>query len=214
MKKGYSAIPFNEFQSVISKIRHVFISIPCGKGLLTPCNMVIRGDPKVIHLHKHKLLLEAISNCRTLLRESTLAPTKCIELVAGWLDFVGVKDASGYGVGSVMFGELEKCAPTVSRFEWPEDRKANLVSEHNPTGGITNSDLEMAGLLMLWLVMEDVYDFKSGAHAALFSDNQPTVSWVDRLVSKSSNVGGQGQCPGSRGQCPAYERYGCAHRTQ
>ena len=56
---------------------------------------------------------------------------------------------------------------------------------------LTNSDLEMAGLLMLWLVMEDVCDFNSGAHAALFSDNQPTVSWVDRLVSKGSKVAGQ-----------------------
>ena len=32
--KGYSCIPFVEFQSIISKLRHAFISIPNGKGLL------------------------------------------------------------------------------------------------------------------------------------------------------------------------------------
>ena len=68
------------------------------------------------------------------------------------------------------------CTPTVFRFEWPEDIKRDIVTEHNPDGHITNSDLGMAGLLLLWLIMEDVCDVKSGTHAALFSDNQPTVS--------------------------------------
>jgi len=49
----------------------------------------------------------------------------------------------------------------------------------------------MAGLLMLWLVIEDLFRIESGAHVALFSDNQPTVSWVQRLASKSSVVAGQ-----------------------
>jgi hypothetical protein len=39
--------------------------------------------------------------------------------------------------------------------------------------------------------MEGVCKFAPGAHVALFSDNQPTVSWVDRLASKSSVVAGQ-----------------------
>ena len=190
-RKGYSSIPFVEFQSIISKLRHAFISIPNGKGLLSPCNTIMRGNPSFVHLHKHPLLLQAIDNCRTLVRESTVAPTKCIELVAGWPDFVGVKDASGHGVGGVIFGENEACVPTVFRFEWPNDIKADLNTEKNPTGSITNSDLECAGLLMLFLIMEDVCEFKSGSHAALFSDNQPTFSWVDRLASKSSEVAGQ-----------------------
>ena len=186
--RGVASIPFVKFQSVISKLRHGFILIPAGKGLLSPCNDMMKGMPKFVHLHKHKLLLQAIQDCRTLLHESTLAPTKCLELVSGWPDFVGVKDASGHGVGGVIFGENDEYVPTVFRFEWPDDIKADLNSEHNPTGGITNSDLKMAGLLLLWLVMEDVCDLKSGSHAALFSDNQPTVSWVVRMASKSSTL--------------------------
>ena len=90
-----------------------------------------------------------------------------------------------------MVGEKRACTPTVSRYEWPQDIKDDLVSKRNSTGRITNSYLEMAGLLMLWLVMETVCDVKSGTHAALFSDNQPTVSWVRRMASKSSDVAGQ-----------------------
>ena len=35
-------IPFVQFQSVIPKLRHAFISIPAGKGLFLPCNSILR----------------------------------------------------------------------------------------------------------------------------------------------------------------------------
>ena len=49
----------------------------------------------------------------------------------------------------------------------------------------------MARILLLWLVMEEVCEVKYGDHVDLFRDNQPTVSWVDQLASKSSVVAGQ-----------------------
>jgi len=41
-------IKFDEFQSTIAKLRHAFISIPSGKGLLSPCNAVLRKQPKYV----------------------------------------------------------------------------------------------------------------------------------------------------------------------
>jgi len=102
-----------------------------------------------------------------------------------------VKDASIHGVGGCIVGEVLGCVPTVFRVEWPQDIKDDMVSERNPEGRITNSDLEMAGLLILFLVIEAVCTLKSGHHLALFSDNQPTVHWVRRMASKSSQVAGQ-----------------------
>jgi len=190
-RSSTKGIPFEEFRKVISKLRHAFISIPAGKGLLSPCNTILRIQPKYVLLNKSEALKQAITDCRTLLRVSTKAPTKCKELVAGWPDFVGVKDASGYGVGGFIVGENKACIPTVFRFEWPQDIRDEIISESNPNGKLTNSDLECAGLLMLWLVMEDVCNIQSGDHVALFSDNSPTVSWVQRLAAKSSKVAQQ-----------------------
>ena len=190
-RKGKGGIPFDVFRSTIAQLRHAFISIPSGKGLLSPCNTIMRKNPRVVYLKDNQLLYQAISDCRTLLRESTVAPTKCAELVAAWPDFVGVKDASGHGIGGVIVGENKACVPTVFRYEWPQDIKDELVSDSNPTGKLTNSDLECAGLLMLWLVMEDVCSISSGDHVALFSDNAPTVAWARRLAAKSSVVAGQ-----------------------
>jgi hypothetical protein len=108
--------------------------------------------------------------CRTLLRESSDSPTHCRELVGGWPDYIDVCDALSHGVGGVIFGENEPCVPTVFRREWPQEIK-DLYHE----GAITNSDLEMAGLLLLWLVMESVCGTLQEKRVALFSDNSPMV---------------------------------------
>ena len=99
-------------------------------------------------------------------------------------DFVGIKDSSIHGVGGITVGHRKACCPTVFRLEWPPDIKQLVLQTNSKRGGhLTNSDLKMAGLLFLWLVMEDVCDIKPGTHTALFSDNSPTVSWVRQLAA-------------------------------
>ena len=48
-------------------------------------------------------------------------------------------------------GEEKTCTPKVFRLAWPDD-----IKELFHKGNITKSNLEMTGLLMLWLVMEEV----------------------------------------------------------
>jgi hypothetical protein len=156
-----------------------------------PCNKVLKRRPAYIYLHHNKAILEALEGCQTLLRESTTKPTRCRELVSGWPDYIGVVDASGHGVGGVVFGELSACTLVVFRWEWPDDIKNDIKTLANPTGRLTNSDLKMAGLLMLWLVIEGVCPDLREKRITLFSDNMPTVSWVMRLASKLSLVAEQ-----------------------
>ena len=80
-------------------------------------------------------------------------------------------------------GEGKACIPTVFRLAWPED-----IKEIFHKGGITNSDLEMAGFIMLWLVMEEVCPKLWPAYIALFSDNSPTIGWAKRLAARVSLV--------------------------
>ena len=181
-------IPFNEFRSILYKIRHAFTTIPAGKGLLSPFYKILAKQPKFVFLHRNKRVLQALKECRTFLHDSISTPTKCNTLVTAWPDYVGIKDASKQGVGGIIIGENKAVPPTVFRLQWPEDIKQNVVSKANPTGTITNSDLEMAGLMLLWLVMEAVCPSLNGAHVALFSDNSPTVHWVERLASRHSDV--------------------------
>jgi hypothetical protein len=96
--------------------------------------------------------------------------------VVGWPDYVGIVDASGHGAGGVVLGEISACTPVVFRWEWPDDIKHNIISLTNPTGKLTNSDLEMAGLVILWLVIEGVCLNLHKKRVTLFSNNSPTVS--------------------------------------
>jgi hypothetical protein len=182
-RTGTGGILFKEFESVIAKIRHAFTAIPAGRGLLTPCNKMLQMKPPVVYLHRNAVLLAAVAGCRTLLRESSASPTRCRELASGWPDYIGVCDASSHGVGGVVFGETESCPPTVFRWEWSPEVKEAYHSKR-----ITNSDLEMAGLLILWLVIESVCGNLREKHVALFSDNSPTVGWVHRLATRGSLV--------------------------
>jgi hypothetical protein len=169
--------PFQEFESVTSKLRHAFTAIPAGRGLMTPFNKLQRLRPPIVYFHKNKQLLQVVKDCQDLLREATLHPTPCRELVMGETDFVGVKDALIHGVGGIVVGAKEACVPTVFRLQWPQDIKNEVLKTNSgQKGNLTNSDLECAGLLLLWLVMEDVCKPKPDAHYALFSDNSPTVS--------------------------------------
>ena len=107
-------------------------------------------------------------------------------------DFVGIKDASIHGVGGIIIGDRCECVPTVFRMEWPQDIRAEVLRTNNQErGNLANLDLELAGLLLLFLIMETVCSLGPGCHVALFSDNAPTVHWVCRMAAKGSRVAGQ-----------------------
>jgi hypothetical protein len=182
-----TGIVFNEFRTTLSKLQHAFLTVPAGRGLLSAFYQVLSKEPAHVYLHSNANLYNAVRDCRAFLRDTIGSPTRCKNLVTGWPDYVGITDASGHGLGGVIIGENKAVPPVVFRLQWPADITASIVSDDNPNGMITNSDLEMAGLLMLWLVMEEVCEVEN-AHVALFSDNSPTVHWVQRLAAKHSTI--------------------------
>jgi hypothetical protein len=200
-------IPFAEFESVTAKLRQAFTALRGGCGLLSPCNWVITKQPQVVHLHKNKPLLEAIQDIQTILRASVAQPTHCKDLVAGWPDYIGIVDASSHGIGGVIIGKLSELRPIVFCLQWPQEISDDLVSFDNPGGRITNSNLEMAGLLLLWLCLEATAPDLAHKHIALFGDNLPTVSWVDKMASKKTRIAAQlvralALCLNIRKTCP------------
>jgi hypothetical protein len=147
--------------------------------------------PVQLDLHQDGTLMEAIQDIRTILRALMTSPTQCKDLIAAWPDYIGIVDASSHGVGGVIIGELLELPPTVFHFQWPPEISADIVSSTNPKGRITNSNQEMAGLLLLWLCMEGIAPNLAHKHVALFSDNSHAVSWVTKMASKKSRVAAQ-----------------------
>jgi hypothetical protein len=159
-----------------------------GASLLSPCNHILKLKPPYVYLNWNKRALTAVEGCRTLLRESTKEPTRCRQLVTGWLDYIGFVDALRHRAGGVVIGELSPCVPTISWWKWPPDVAKDIKTANNPGGRITNLDLEMAGLVLLHLTMEEVCGPLEEKHLTLFNDNSPMIGWATKLASKHSTV--------------------------
>ena len=117
---------------------------------------------------------------RRLCAEMPTRPTYLAEIVQRLPTYIGFTDASGLGAGGVWIDPNEDGRKYVWRLPWPEDIKSDLVSFDNQQGRITNSDLELAALVL----QEATFPFicPSPAWRAPFTgiDNTPTVAWSFR----------------------------------
>ena len=182
-------IPLNTFQELAGKLQHASLGIPNGKGLFTPINQAMINEPPTIALTP--LIKQALKDWITIIRAMEARPTCVLELKPGTPHYVGYVDACGTGAGGVWIGGSRKLPQIVWRVKFPKDIKANLVSASNRSGKITNSDLEMAGVLMAWLVLEQVAPTSlQYTNIGLFCDNTPSVGWAIRLASSKSIIAG------------------------
>jgi hypothetical protein len=81
------------------------------------------------------------------------------------------------------YGQNLRMHPNGFLLGWPQDVTDNVRLFSNRMGNTTNSDLKMAGVLILWLVIEVVCQPLQKKQVSLFSDNLPTVGWIKRLAS-------------------------------
>jgi hypothetical protein len=154
-----------------------------------PIDAALRGDNRWMEIKRNPPVRDALTNFRTLIRILAQRPTNCRELVVNSPGYVGYCDASKLGAGGVWLSGTLHLSPIVWRLEWPPDIQQNIVSFTNPNGSITNSDLEMAGMLAHYLVLEHVVLLRH-VHVAAWCDNTPTVSWTNKLSSSRSRTAG------------------------
>jgi hypothetical protein len=179
-------IPLKRFQKLLGKLQHAAGILPAAKSLFTPLNVSLRDDPKWIPIPVGSDVRYAMLDFKTLIRNLAARPTHVMELEFDRDDFVGYCDASAFGAGGVWFSGLLSLTPTVWRVEWPSDITANVVSDKNPDGTITNSDLEMAGVLIQQLVLERLVDLRH-RRSIIHCDNTPSVSWVTRMSARGQS---------------------------
>ena len=85
----------------------------------------------------------------------------------------------------MWFSMISDMQPLVWRVAFPKDIMDNVISDSNPSGSITNSDLELAAEVLAVAVM--LAEAPSIKHITLGSlcDNSPTVGWIERMASRS-----------------------------
>ena len=97
-------------------------------------------------------------------------------------------DACKLGAGGVITPGIQKLQQLVWHFEWPDDIKENLVRDDNPEGSITINDLELAGMVLGWLVLEATGWDLTFKHVDLFCDNVSAVAWANKGHTSRSTI--------------------------
>jgi hypothetical protein len=181
-------VPLKRFRSLAGRLQHAARILPAARAFFTPLNNALRGLPPFIGLSRHGEVRHTLLDIATIIRDLSSRPTHVSELIQGPLDYVGYCDASAFGAGGVWFGGAKHLEPIVWRVQWPKDVTNNVVSDSNPHGTITNSDLEMAGVLLQESVLEAAIGANMrGSQTAIGCDNSPAVAWTTRMATRSTS---------------------------
>ena len=89
------------------------------------------------------------------------------------------------GSGGVWLSGSKTIAPLVWRFQWPPEIVALFDA-----GKLTINDLEMAGILLHYMLLEMLVDLLH-VHVAIWCDSTSAVSWTAKMSSLKSLVGQQ-----------------------
>mmetsp|Transcript_43339 Transcript_43339/g.44037 ORF Transcript_43339/g.44037 Transcript_43339/m.44037 type:complete len:99 (-) Transcript_43339:121-417(-) len=94
-------------------------------------------------------------------------------LVPNYLDFLQYTNACGLGCGGVLRPGLLPSPHNVWQYEWPAEIKRQFNNHE-----ITIMDLELAGLVLGYLVLEITHVDLSLKHVGMFCDNKAAVTWT------------------------------------
>jgi hypothetical protein len=169
-------VQLRRYRRIIGKLRHVALILPATRGLFSPINKALQGDPAVIGLGRDSEVRAALLDLANMVAQLGVRPTHVKELVPDDDHYVGYCDACAAGAGGVWFSGDLPLEPRVWRVAFPSDISSQVVADSNPTGTLTNSDLEMAAVLLHYMVLQQCTPMKH-KRAGTFSDNTPTVAW-------------------------------------
>lgn len=134
----------------------------------------------MVGMGKHGLVHAVFVYWCQLMLEMFVRPTHINELVAQDIDDVGSVHAPDSSVGRAWMNTSGEYSNIVWQVEWPIEINNLVVSDSNPTSIITNSHLEMAVILLQWLVLEEIHPTQHRL-VLIRSNNTLLCSWAARI---------------------------------
>ena len=160
------------WQQVLGELRSMALAIPGGRGLFSTLQAGLTYSDKFrVRINRH--VRAHLTDMEHLAHSLGKRPTRLAEIVPDDPVAIGACDASGKGMGGVWFS-LD-LPPLLWRATFPPGPPPPLVSSDNPHGDITNSDLELVGVVGQQDVVSQHWDVQE-ATISLLNDNSPAVS--------------------------------------
>ena len=180
----YKFCTLNAMQKLAGRLQHASLALPGGWGLFSEIQKSMAGSPKFISITDE--LRECFRDFKCIIKHVAKVPTHVLQLVHIQPDFLGYSDACKHGAGGVWMGVTEDIGYVVWRLQWPEDIVNNMVSWNNPNGKYTINDLELAGVVLEWLVLEAIVPNLVFKSAGMNCDNSPGTAWATKFRSATS----------------------------
>ena len=176
-----------EWHQLLGELRSMSLAIPGSRGCFSFLQHALRPGAKRITITQP--VRDQLLDFLHLAQDVVERPTHIAEVVPTPPTYVGSVDAAKAGMGGVWFppgpptpnsiqpsSEHSLSNPILWRSPFPDYIQQLLVSESNPSGTITNSDLELAGTI----AHDDVLaNSTSVAHLGTceLTDNTPSMAW-------------------------------------
>ena len=171
-----------KWHKVLGELRSMSLALPGARSLFSFMQHAL-GSNRDGRIALAKGVHDALDDFRWLHKSISSRPTRMQELVPLPPSISGFHDAAKTGAGGVLFPDAsitsrsQDYRPILWRFQWPPDIQADLVSEDNPNGRITNSDLELAGAFLQLEAASQNFDVRERTILAR-TDNLPTLFWT------------------------------------
>jgi hypothetical protein len=189
LPRSKTRIATNKWQQILGELRSMVLAVPGLRGLFSLLQETLRHDDRQrlrITMHMHDFL----DDIRWIVSDLQARPTRLRELVDTPVAAIGASDAAAAGMGGVLFlrdqptGQLH---PLLWRAPFPRAVQQAIVSSNNPTGSLTNSDLELAGTIAQHDVLVHHVDCRERTIHTL-TDNTPALAWQQKGSTTTTGV--------------------------
>jgi len=186
-------IGVTKWHSILGELRSMSLALPGARGLFSFLQKALqlqKGNRVPLTSDTH----QALRDFRWILESLSTRPTRIAELVPLLPSALGHHDASGAGAGGVWFpaqGIVPRCLPSrpplLWRHQWSPHIASRLITDRNPHGTISISDLELAGGLLHLDVVCQHYDTRERTLLSK-TDNLATLFWQRKGSTTSDKV--------------------------
>jgi hypothetical protein len=141
---GRSRVSVKKWHKVLGELRSMVLAIPGGRGLFSTLQLGLKYSDR----HRVRItpsIRSHLDDFEFFARSLASRPTHVAEIVPDLPTCIGACDASLAGMGGVWF--LPDGRNLVWRAPFPRAVRQALISADRPHGTITNTDLELAGII-------------------------------------------------------------------
>ena len=177
-------IKIKDLQKIAGILHHASMGIPGGRGLFTTIWTAManckNGWVKLTPDLKH-----TFADFKWLFQEIANKPVSVAQVTPKDLQLHGYTDACKFAAGGVWIIP----GPNGPRYIFWTTPFTDEVVRAFTTGTISINDLEMAGILLGWLVLEHLCHTLQFTQAGMECDNSSSVHWTRKYTAKSLIAG-------------------------